>query len=439
MSTDNAPEKRSIPESNEAPEAAKTPASDEATEIAKRARDAKLPGILRPIGAEASKKPEVQPESKPTDQTGEAQPDAQAGGNPTTAPGDESASQAGAKADPAQTGKPADGPYRRETKLPVNPRRVRGGVRMKRKEGDPDAWAEQRLWRMIEKAADGDTLKEGLEYARGGQTRRIVYEDGKAEASVQGRRTRAYVTTVTMPKYTPDQKAEVVKALGDQSRYAAKLLAGELPPSIEDVFVPIGLHLFPNSINDFELSCTCKEENGPWCKHVVCTAALLGEKLANDPFLIFELRGLPREHLVEGLRDFRALTTLGPGPQPVYAAHVAGLTDAPAASLEESLHHFWRAPRKGAMPSVPIEPPEVSHPLLRRLGQSPFQESKFPLVGLLATCYELIGRDALAADNDEDGEDGPDSGQILPPAPPTPPADPDEPPARPRAARAIKR
>jgi len=390
----------------------------------KKPSDAVLPSILRPV---KPKEPESkEPESKPAE-------------SDSTKPSD------GSPAAGSQTpgAKHPDGPYRRETKLPVNPRRVRGGVRMKRKEGAPDSWAEQRFWRVAENTADGETLKEGLEYARGGQTRRVLYDDGKAEASVQGRRTRAYTTIVTMPKYTPDQKAEVVRALGEQSRYAAKLLSGELPPSIEDVFVPIGLHLFPSGPGDFELSCTCKEENGPWCKHVVCVSALLAEKLANDPFLIFELRGIPREHLVEGLRDFRALTTLGPGPQPVYAAHVSGLTDTPSIPLEESIHQFWRAPGKGDLPSVPIEPPEVSHPLLRRLGQSPFQESKFPLVGLLATCYELIGRDALVTEIDPDEGDvqglPPAEPDPTPPPPPPPPASPDEPPARPRAARALKR
>ena len=312
----------------------------------------------------------------------------------------ESAGEAGAAAGEAPK---QDGPYRRETKLPMNPRRVRGGVRMKRKEGNPESWAEQRLWRIAEQSADGDTLKEGLEYARGGQTRRVTFDDGKAEASVQGRRTRAYATVVSLPAYTPDQAAEVIKALGEQARYAAKLLAGELPASIEDVFVPLGLHLFPSGADDFEITCTCKEENQPWCKHAVCVTALLGERLAGDPFLIFELRGIPRDHLVEGLRDVRALTTMGPGPQPVYAAHVAGLSDTPADDLELSLHSFWRAPKKSGAPSIPVEPPEVSHPLLRRLGPSPFQESRFPLVGLLATCYELIGRDALDGDEDEPG------------------------------------
>ena len=356
----------------------------------------------------------------------------------------EAASKEAGTPSAADDGKPKqEGPYRRETKLPMNPRRVRGGVRMKRKQGDPDSWAEQRLWRIAEKAADGDTLKEGLEYARGGQTRRITFEGGLAEASVQGRRTRPYTTTVSLPSFDPEQAAEIIRALGDQARYAAKLLAGELPPSIEDVFVPLGCHLFPSGPDDFEISCTCKEDNKPWCKHAVCVTALLGDRLATESFLIFELRGIPRDHLVEGLRDVRALTTMGPGPQPVYAAHVSGLSDTPPDDLAESLHNFWKAPRRGQAPSIPVEPPEVSHPLLRRLGPSPFQESRFPLVGLLATCYELIGRDALLDDDAEDGNQDPDD-SIPDESQPTPDSKPDthteSEPERPRArARASAR
>ncbi|MBZ0170938.1 MAG: hypothetical protein K8E66_01020, partial [Phycisphaerales bacterium] len=301
--------------------------------------------------------------------------------------------------------KPHDQPFRRETKLPVNPRRVRGGVRMKRKEGDPEGWAEQRMWRIVEQGAGGDILREGLEYARAGQTRRIAFDQGRIEASVQGRRPRAYVTRFTLPRFSRNECDNAVRALAEQSRYAAKLLSGEIPPSIEDVFVPLGLHVFPTGPDEPEISCTCAEDTR-WCKHIVCVAALLAERLGDDPFLILELRGLSKEEIVEGLREQRSLSGAGPGPQPVVSAHVAGLSDAQPTPLEDQIEHFWRHAPTASMPFVPVEPPVISHPLLRRLGPSPFEESRFPLVGLLATCYDLIGRDALLTDNPDDEEPG---------------------------------
>lgn len=332
------------------------------------------------------------------------------GSGPAETPGPAKPTGPSNPAGPAGT-PPGGLPPRPEQKLPINPKRVRGGVRLKRREGGPEAWTEQRVWRLVEQAADGDQLKEGLEYARGGQTRRIDYAGGKAEASVQGRRPRAYITRLSLPHFSPDDAARSIRALGEQSRFAAKLLAGELPPTIDDVFAPLGLSIFPADGDEFVLTCSCKEEHR-WCKHAVCVAALLAEKMAEDPFLVFEFRGIDKENLVEGLREQRSLGAAGPGPTPVYAAHVAGLSDTQPASLEDEAAHFWRSRPGAEFPSTAVEKPEVSHPLLRRLGPSPFQESRFPLVGLLATCYDLIGEEAIRAENEEPegDEPAPDTG-----------------------------
>jgi hypothetical protein len=42
-----------------------------------------------------------------------------------------------------------------------------------------------------------------------------------------------------------------------------------------------------------------------------------------------------------------------------------------------------------------MDKPAASHVLLRRLGASPFDQAKFPLVGLMATCYDVISEAAL--------------------------------------------
>ena len=52
------------------------------------------------------------------------------------------------------------------------------------------------------------------------------------------------------------------------------------------------------------------------------------------------------------------------------------------------------------------------HPLLRRLGPSPFESSRFPFVGLLATCYDVISKAALMNDD----ESAPEAEVPAPPA-----------------------
>lgn len=291
---------------------------------------------------------------------------------------------------------PPGQPFRRETKVPINPRRVRGGVRLKTKEGEPwESWIAERLFRVVELNASGEALREGLEYARGGQTRRIEIEDGFAKASVQGRATRPYRVSVGLRRFTDEDRERVIGAMSDQAIYAAKLLAGELPTNIEDVLAPLDLRLFPVDAGEFEITCTCKEANKPWCKHAVCAASLMCERLGENPMLMFSIRGLDGAELIERLRERRVLAGRGSRPGDLYTPRAPGASDEASPALEECLEHFWEAgPELGSI-HLPIEKPDVGYVLLRRLGPSPFPEARFPLVGLLATCYEIIGQSAL--------------------------------------------
>lgn len=331
----------------------------------------------------------------------------------------------------------------RFAKPTVNPRRVTGGIKVTPQKPGEASWVTQRWMRLVEGVAPGDQLAEGLEYARMGQTRSIDVGSGTISARVQGRMPRAYSVAVRLPTYTPEQWAPVIDAMVAQARYAATLLAGELPPNIEDLFIPCGLKLFPTDASDVATSCTCSVFTGipipmvvprpptpppsapagttppaatpapipqpatddaaqatgprnpavPWCKHVCCAMALVADRLAADPFLIFALRGLLPDDLVERLRQRRAVAgtvrTAGAG-SPIYSQHLPGIADRPAPPLEGQLANFWSVGSELQDLDIPVEAPEVAHPLLRRMGASPFAGAKFPLVGLLATCYEVV-------------------------------------------------
>jgi uncharacterized Zn finger protein len=287
---------------------------------------------------------------------------------------------------------------------PVKPRKVRGGIKLASATGAyPESWAAQRWLRLVEQAAPGESMVKGLEYATLGQTRSIAMEPGWIRGVVQGTVITAYKTSIGIPTLTHDQAEKVISAMVDQAVYAAKLLAGELPANIEDVFAPLGLRLFPVEPAELSTKCSCREPQ-PWCKHACCLAYLVAERFTTDPFLIFTLRGLPREELLERLRQRRAVAAAGQGSVLVYSPLVPGVSDVQATPLEECVEGFWDAGPELAALNTPIQRPEVSHPLLRRLGPSPFGAGggRFPLVGLLATCYEVISDAVL---KDQEGEE----------------------------------
>lgn len=299
-------------------------------------------------------------------------------------------------------GRPAD--------AAAKPKRVRGGVKLRTAEGEtPTSWIAQRFTRVIELTRGGEAIREGLEYARLGQTKSFTLDEGVCRAVVQGRADKPYRVRLSFEHFTPEQTGRIVESMLEQPRLVAKLLAGELPANVEDFFAPLGLKLLPTEPGEVEATCTCADwsERKPWCKHVVCAAAILGEKLGEDPFGAFDLRGLPRDDLTERLREHRALTGQGPGPALVYSPHVEGASTLRSPDLEQQADSFWDLGPTIDEVDTPFVPPEVSHVLLRRLGASPFP-GRFPLVGLLATCYEMIAREGAESEDSGHEPGGPD-------------------------------
>lgn len=297
--------------------------------------------------------------------------------------------------------------------LPTKPRRVSGGIRLKRKEGEDLASVpERRLMRLIELSAGPGAIEEGTEYARLGQTRTLVVEPGLVRASVQGRRTRAYDVQLHVDAFTTEQWDQVADQLNEQPHIAAEVLGGRLPQDVEEVFRPLGLSLLPESPDAVKITTTCPDtpnglaEGGGWGKHACCVVMLLAERIAADPAVAFKLRGLPDGALAERMSHRRLLSAGGANPKPIYQPRVEGASDAALPEGEAMLERFWESPAELDALDLAIEPPPVPTPMLRRLGPSPFEDAKFPLVGLLATCYE-VARERLLKEESGDIEPEP--------------------------------
>ncbi|MBL0927532.1 MAG: hypothetical protein IBJ11_07755 [Phycisphaerales bacterium] len=273
------------------------------------------------------------------------------------------------------------------------PRRVRGGVRLARKDWPEGiGWQARRWLDALTARLAPDTAALGIDYARKGQARSLALEPGRVVAAVQGHVYTAYRTVIEVPTFGEAQWEALVQAMAEQAIHGAKLLSGELTLGLEDLFGQLGLRLLPATA-ELRGSCTCAEgraagEGSAWCKHVACAGLLAAEALDRDPFLVFTLRGVPGPEVLERLTERRSkLAGGGPG-----GTASNGMAQLPA--LDEQIDEFWDSGPGLDDLETPIRKPEVSHALLRRLGPSPFADAKFPLVGLLATCYDTISRAA---------------------------------------------
>ncbi|MBX3365585.1 MAG: hypothetical protein KF866_12580 [Phycisphaeraceae bacterium] len=294
----------------------------------------------------------------------------------------------------------------------LRPKRVRSGVKLSQPFDQIEtSWLAGRWLTALRASVPESIFTEGREYAELGQMRSIEIDPGAASAFIQGRLDVAYRTSIAVPVFPEELWSKAADAMADQAVFAAKVLSGDLPESIDELLLPLGVRLLPTIPQELTMTCSCREPKSPegWCKHLACLGIILAQKLATEPLLVLTLRGMPGDELLDRVRQRRAIAG-SVGAVPVHASHLPGVTDLTAEPLEAHLELFWQRPASLHELDLPVAPPRISHPLLRRLGPSPFTESKFPLVGLLATCYEVISQATILAA----------SGEMLEPAPRAP-------------------
>ena len=289
--------------------------------------------------------------------------------------------------------------------MTIHPRKVRGGIRIAwAGVGEPDSWVARRILELARSQAAPEDYAEGLDYARRGQTKTAEITGTLASALVQGRADRPYVITIRFRSITDSAWQRAADTMAGQAIYAARLLTGEVPDQLDSLFVASETSLVP-AAEELEVACSCGESSG-WCKHACCLCAIIADRIDQRPFLIFELRGQQGEALLDALRQRSGQAELDAIATPVYEAHVPDAPSARGLPLDECMDGFWDAGLELDSIPTPMSLPSVSHPLLRRLGPSPFKEWRFPLVGLLATCFNIISE----ANLDPESTEGPDEG-----------------------------
>ena len=126
------------------------------------------------------------------------------------------------------------------------PRRVENGIKARSKRGAiGEQWWSRRFVEVLESFGMSGRLARGRNYARRGQVMEFELTTGKVRARVQGSRPAPYQARIGVLPLTTAQWRSVTAALGAQALFRAKLLAGEMPHEIEEVFAACGTPLFP--------------------------------------------------------------------------------------------------------------------------------------------------------------------------------------------------
>ncbi len=297
------------------------------------------------------------------------------------------------------------------------PRRVDGGLRARSTRGAIGvSWWSRRFLEVLESFALGTRLTRGRSYARAGQVLRLDVAPGVVTAVVQGSRAKPYQVSVALPPFPARLWERIEQELAAQAFFSARLLAGDLPAELEELFVAAEAPLFPAAIGELDQRCSCPDVAVP-CKHLAATFYLLAEAFDADPFTLLHWRGRSRADLLARLRRLRVEDQASTTPQLRDGAPVAGvdaaaardvagppdltgrrgrsrtgtpgLADLPGTPLAEAVDRFW-------LPPVPLpdRPPSLTaRPdlLLRQLGAPAPAIGGPGLVERLRHAYRQLG------------------------------------------------
>ncbi len=240
-------------------------------------------------------------------------------------------------------------------------------------------WWAQRWVDVLESFGWRRRLERARIYARDGNVLNLDFKGSKVVAKVQGTAPDPYNVSLSIDPFSDEQWGYVIETLAERAIFSAKLLAGEMPQTIEEVFTANGLSLFPFTKFDIHSKCSCPDPANP-CKHIGAVYYVLGDRFSEDPFVLFQLRGRTKEQIITTLRQLRG----GAGQDVTAQGQAGGDTEAivapsPSPSLAPpKLEQFWQYTDQLESSLVVIAPPPSSETVLDVLGPIPLKPEASP-------------------------------------------------------------
>lgn len=149
----------------------------------------------------------------------------------------------------------------------------------------------------LERYADYESrLDRGKRYVKTGAVIDLSITKGRIQAKVQGSRKTPYKVEIRISPLSEERCQEILQTCGKRVETLEKLLAGDFPEELKELFTQRG-GLFPSS-REISFSCSCPD----WalmCKHVAAVLYGIGARLDESPSLFFELRGIEMGRFID--------------------------------------------------------------------------------------------------------------------------------------------
>ncbi len=231
-------------------------------------------------------------------------------------------------------------------------------------------WWSQRWLDLLDSYRFKKRLERARNYSRQGNVLSIEFKNAKVLARVQGTEPEPYRVSLSLDYFSDEEWGYVIETMSKRVLFAAKLLAGEMPQNIEEVFTANGLSLFPFTLSDVRSKCSCPDKANP-CKHVGAVYYQLGDRFSEDPFVLFQLRGRSKDQIISDLRQLRSVAS----PDASLHPEVTDKLEAIAPKYNVKIDSFWQY-NQPLESNLVVIAPSVSETVLDVLGSIPLAKEE---------------------------------------------------------------
>ncbi len=275
-----------------------------------------------------------------------------------------------------------------------------------------NSWWATHWLRTLTQWIDAGRLAEGEKYVEQDYPSKLKINAGSVVAHIKGTTLQPYQIHIEIDTFGDKEWEQALDAMFQQAGYAAQLLNDEMPPDIEVVFRSVGLSLFPGTRSDLRSHCSCGSPIVP-CEHVAGVYHLLAQRLDEDPFLLFRMRGRTREQVLAAFRARRASRSQHERDRQSYEEQ--GSAPLASASLPSDSHTFWKMGPQIKDVEIDVKPPEIHMEVLKLLGIPSFVDEEM-LEQNLPQLYQHVSQKALQiayGEHETEEKDGPSSSDRL--------------------------
>jgi uncharacterized Zn finger protein len=263
-------------------------------------------------------------------------------------------------------------------------------------------WWGQKFIAALEAFTDSGRLSRGRSYARGNKVKTFDITDGLVLAEVRGSvnpyfgvyKEPLYITSIEFQPISKAKWAAIIALIGSKASLISRLMLNEMPETIEQPFAALGMGLMPKGEKDFDTRCSCPDYSNP-CKHIAGVHYLLAAQIDQDPFLLFELRGLSRADLQAELAKSPLGQALSQELQAQVQEPVPVSSYYPKPELvplgEQSFKDFWQGEQRSQPPDTDENMSGVPAILIKKQGDfPPFWQRDNSFITVMEELYQRV-------------------------------------------------